>query len=182
MKATGIVRRVDELGRIVIPKEVRKVLRMKEGTPIEIFMGDEGEVVLKKYSQLNELRDFSKEAVESIFAALEHPTLLCDKDEVLHSAGVNKSEYINKPISYEIEKIIAERKATLSNKKQDATTYKILKDDVNDYASQVIIPINSSGDTLGAIILFTKDSSVTFTQQEVKAASVIANFLAKQVE
>jgi len=143
MKATGIVRRVDELGRIVIPKEVRKVLRMKEGTPIEIFMGDEGEVVLKKYSQLNELRDFSKEAVESI---------------------------------------IAERKATLSNKKQDATTYKILKDDVNDYASQVIIPINSSGDTLGAIILFTKDSSVTFTQQEVKAASVIANFLAKQVE
>ncbi|MDD4210868.1 MAG: stage V sporulation T C-terminal domain-containing protein [Clostridia bacterium] len=182
MKATGIIRRVDELGRIVIPKEIRKTLRMKEGSPIEIFMNDTGGIVLKKYSPLSELNDFAKEAVESIFMSVEHSTLLCDKDEILQVAGTNKTDYINKAISFEIEKIIADRKVTLSNKKEDATIYKLIKEDVNDYTSQIIAPINCSGDTLGAIIIFSKDLNTTLTLSEVKVATTMANFLAKRME
>jgi len=182
MKATGIIRRVDELGRIVIPKEIRKSLRMREGTPIEIFMGTQEEIVLKKYSPLNELNDFSKEAVEAIFSALEYPTLLVDKDEVLHVAGISKTEYINKTISVEVEKIIADRKGVLLNKKDNANMCSIVKDDQSDYSAQIIVPINASGDTYGAIVLFSKEHDAHFSLIEVKAVSVLANFLAKQFE
>jgi AbrB family transcriptional regulator (stage V sporulation protein T) len=182
MKATGIIRRIDELGRIVIPKEIRKSLRMREGTPIEIFMGENEQIVLKKYSPLNELKDFSKEAVEAIFASLEHPTLLVDKDEVLHVAGVRKTEYINKTIGLEVEKIIANRKPTLLNKKENASMCALIKDDQNEYSAQLIVPIHASGDTYGAIILFEKDENAEFTIADGKAVSLLANFLAKQFE
>jgi AbrB family transcriptional regulator, stage V sporulation protein T len=182
MKATGIIRRVDELGRIVIPKEIRKTLRLKEGTPIEIFVSENSEVVLKKYSPLNELNDFAKEVVEAVYMSVEQPTIICDKDEIIQVAGANKADYINKPISASVEKIIAERKPVMSNKKENATIYKIVKEDAGDYISQIIIPINSGGDTLGAIIIFNKDASISFTIAEVKVATAMANFLAKQME
>ena len=182
MKATGMIRRVDELGRIVIPKEIRKSLRMKEGTPIEIFMGTDDDIVLKKYSPLKELNDYALEAVEAIFTSLEYPTLLVDKDEVLQVSGVNKTEYINKPISNSIEKIILDRKVTLLNKLENATMCEIIKEDNSEYTSQIIVPINASGDILGAIILFSKEESVVFRELEVKTLSVMANFLAKQLE
>lgn len=182
MKATGIIRRVDELGRIVIPKEIRKSLRMREGTPIEIFMGTENEIVLKKYSPLNELKDFAKEAVEAVFSSLEHSTLLVDKDEVLQVAGVSKTEYINKTITIELEKIIAERKAMLLNKKENANMVSLVKDDDNEYYAQIIVPIHASGDTYGAIVLFSKEANTQFSLIEAKAVTLLANFLAKQFE
>lgn len=182
MRATGIIRRVDELGRIVIPKEIRKTLRLKEGTPIEIFVSDASEVVLKKYSPLSELNDFAKEIAEAVYMSVEQPTMICDKDQIIQIAGANKTDYINKPISASVEKIIAERKSTISNKKENATIYKLIKEDIGDYTSQIIVPINSGGDTLGAIIIFSKDANINFTITEVKVATTMANFLAKQME
>jgi AbrB family transcriptional regulator (stage V sporulation protein T) len=182
MKATGIIRRVDELGRIVIPKEIRKSLRMREGTPIEIYMGIENEIILKKYSPLNESNDYAKEAVDAIFLSLEQPVLLVDKDEVLQVAGVSKAEYINKPVSLDIEKVISERKVTLLNKKENATMISLIKADLAEYVAQIVVPINAGGDAMGAIILFSKDEAATFGSVEVKTLSVIAHFLAKQLE
>ena len=182
MKATGIVRRVDELGRIVIPKEIRRTLRMKEGSPLEIFTNNEGEIVLKKYSRVKELNSFSSEACDAIFEVIEKNVLLTDKDYVIASSGSFKNDYIKKQISKDLEKLIENRKATLLNKKDNAVISKLIKDDMNEYISQVIVPINAGGDTVGAIIIFVKDSNDNLTLNEVKIASSMANFLAKQME
>lgn len=182
MRATGIVRRVDELGRIVIPKEIRRTLRMREGAPLEIYTDNDGSIVLKKYSQMGELKDFSKEAADSIFSVIEQNVIITDKDEVIASSGQFKNDYIKKPISLEVEKLIANRKATLLNKKEKATIDKIIKNDINEYVAQVIVPINVGGDTVGAIIIFSKEPLAVFGNTEVKVASSMANFLAKQME
>src|SRR5699024_1805471 len=112
MKATGIVRRIDDLGRVVIPKEIRRTLRIREGDPLEIFVAREGEVILKKYSPINELGHFAQEYAEALFDSLHHPVLICDRDEFIAIAGESKYDYLNKYIIYTLEKII--EKWTLS--------------------------------------------------------------------
>src|SRR3954470_6978708 len=98
MKATGIVRRIDDLGRVVIPKEIRRTLRIREGDPLEIFVDRDGEVILKKYSPIGELGDFAKEYAESLSETLGHITLITDRDVVIAVAGVSKKEFLEKPI------------------------------------------------------------------------------------
>ena len=98
MKATGIVRRIDELGRVVIPKEIRRTLRIREGDPLEIFTDREGEVILKKYSPIGELGDFAKEYAESLHLALGHTALICDKDNVIAVAGASRRELLDRPL------------------------------------------------------------------------------------
>ena len=98
MKATGIVRRIDELGRVVIPKEIRRTLRIREGDPLEIFTDREGEVILKKYSPIGELGDFAKEYAESLHLALGHTALICDKDNIIAVAGASRRELLDKPL------------------------------------------------------------------------------------
>ena len=106
MKATGIVRRIDELGRVVIPKEIRRTLRIREGDPLEIFTDRDGEVILKKYSPIGELGDFAKEYAESLYQALGHTAVICDKDAVIAVAGGSKRELMDKPISEEVERLM----------------------------------------------------------------------------
>ena len=106
MKATGIVRRIDELGRVVIPKEIRRTLRIREGDPLEIFTDRDGEVILKKYSPIGELGDFAKEYAESSYQALGHTAVICDKDAVIAVAGGSKRELMDKPISEEVERLM----------------------------------------------------------------------------
>ena len=101
MKATGIVRRIDELGRVVIPKEIRRTLRIREGDPLEIFTDREGEVILKKYSPIGELGDFAKEYAESLHLALGHTALICDKDNIIAVAGTSRRELLEKPLHEE---------------------------------------------------------------------------------
>src|SRR5690606_20345643 len=103
MKATGIVRRIDDLGRVVIPKELRRTLRIREGDPLEIFVDREGEVILKKYSPINELSDFAKEYAEALFDSLASPVLISDRDTVIAVAGISKKDYMNKDISDLVE-------------------------------------------------------------------------------
>src|SRR5690625_2791337 len=106
MRATGIIRRIDDLGRVVIPKEIRRTLRIREGDPLEIFVDREGEVILKKYSPINELGDFATEYAEALFEALQLPILICDRDEVVATAGVSRKEYLNKRIGSRLEYVI----------------------------------------------------------------------------
>ena len=96
MKATGIVRRIDDLGRVVIPKEIRRTLRIREGDPLEIFVDRDGEVILKKYSPISELSDFAKEYAEALFDSLGNPVLICDRDSYIALAGSSKKDYLNK--------------------------------------------------------------------------------------
>src|SRR5690606_29266634 len=96
LKATGIVRRIDDLGRVVIPKEIRRTLRIREGDPLEIFVDRDGEVILKKYSPIGELGDFAREFAESLYDALGHIALIADRDVIIAAAGAPRKEFMDK--------------------------------------------------------------------------------------
>ncbi|KGK89248.1 MULTISPECIES: stage V sporulation protein T [unclassified Clostridium] len=182
MKATGIVRRIDDLGRVVIPKEIRRTLRIREGDPLEIFTDREGGVILKKYSPIGELSEFSKGYAESLQQVIGNVVIICDKDSIVSVSGAPKKEYIDKKISEELEKIIEERK-TVSL--ADASQFIPLNsdDDVDGrYTSQVISPIIAEGDAIGAVIIVSKEEGKKFGDVEIKLAETASSFLGKQME
>ena len=113
MKATGIVRRIDDLGRVVIPKEIRRTLRIREGDPLEIFTDREGGVILKKYSPIGELTDFSKDYAESLQQAIGNIVLIADKDAFISMSGAPKKDYVDRKISSELENIMDDRKTVM---------------------------------------------------------------------
>lgn len=182
MKATGIVRRIDDLGRVVIPKEIRRTLRIREGDPLEIFTDRDGGIILKKYSPIGELSDFSKEYCESLQQTLGQIVLVCDKDTVISISGTSKKEYIDKKISAELEKVIEERKTILL--KENAKLIQIYDEEEisNKYFGQVISPVISEGDAIGAVIVLSKDQGKQFSELELKLAETASSFLGKQME
>ena len=177
MKATGIVRRIDDLGRIVVPKEIRRTLRIREGDPLEIFTGSDGEVILKKYSPINDLSEFALEYVESIFETYGTPTLLSDRDEIIAVAGISKKEYVGRRISAACEDLLNERKV-ISEKLENSL--ELVPGQYEQVKSYVIAPILLNGDLIGAIYLLSKDQ--VMTDVELKGAEVAAKFLAKQMQ
>ncbi|WP_124726316.1 stage V sporulation protein T [Staphylospora marina] len=179
MKATGIVRRIDDLGRVVIPKEIRRTLRIREGDPLEIFVDRDGEVILKKYSPIGELADFAQEYAESLFENIQHPALICDRDAVIAVAGVSKKEYLEKPIGELVESCMEQRRYHLET---NPGTVEIFKGMPEEYQSFVIVPINAGGDPIGAVILLSKKDGVRMGELEVKLAGTAASFLSKQME
>lgn len=179
MKATGIVRRIDDLGRVVIPKEIRRTLRIREGDPLEIFVDRDGEVILKKYSPIGELGDFAKEYAESLFESTNHITLISDRDTIISVAGASKKEYLDKQISALLENSMENRKIVLET---NAGTYEINKDHPEQISSFVIAPIISGGDPIGAVLLLNRDESVKMSLMESKMAETAAGFLGKQME
>lgn len=182
MKATGIVRRIDELGRVVIPKEIRRTLRIREGDPLEIFTDRDGEVILKKYSPIGELGDFAQEYAESLFQSLGHTTVICDKDAVIAVAGASKKEHLDRSISSDVEEIMESRKKVAVNKSQGAKLYNIYGQDSSEYTSQVIVPILSEGDVIGAVMMFSKEPSAQMGEMELKVVETAASFVGKQME
>jgi AbrB family transcriptional regulator (stage V sporulation protein T) len=181
MKATGIVRRIDELGRVVIPKEIRRTLRMREGTPLEIYTEKEGELIFKKYSPIAELGDFALEYAESICQFTEHIVIITDMDTIITACGANKKEYIDTPISIDLEKIMHDRKSVISNKLEGATIYPIKRDDINFYTAQIFVPIIGNSECFGMVILASKQEKALFTTAEIKVAQIAASFLASQI-
>lgn len=179
MKATGIVRRIDDLGRVVIPKEIRRTLRIREGDPLEIFVDRDGEVILKKYSPIGELGDFAKEYAESLFESTGHVTLITDRDTIITVAGGSKKEYLEKQIGNLVEHSMDNRKTLLEN---SSGSYEIAKDHNENLSSFVVAPIISGGDPIGAVILYSKDESTKMSQLEVKMSETAAAFLGKQME
>ena len=183
MKATGIVRRIDDLGRVVIPKEIRRTLRIREGDPLEIFTDKEGEVILKKYSPIGELGDFATQYAESIHKTIGHITCIADRDTIIAVSGASKKEFLEKSLSSDLERVI-EEKATFLVKSSEEKTITILADEAPDrkYSSQVVSPIISEGDPIGAVILLSTDPNIKMGEVESKLAQSAAGFLGKQME
>lgn len=179
MKATGIVRRIDDLGRVVIPKEIRRTLRIREGDPLEIFVDRDGEVILKKYSPIGELGEFAKEYADSLYESLGHITLITDRDNIIAVSGASKKEYIEKSIGAIVETSMEERKTVLETNKG---SYEICKDVNDEYTSFCIAPIVAGGDPIGSVILLTKNEGNKMSDLEVKLTETAAGFLAKQME
>jgi AbrB family transcriptional regulator (stage V sporulation protein T) len=185
VKATGIVRRIDDLGRVVIPKEIRRTLRIREGDPLEIFTDREGEVILKKYSPIGELGDFAREYADSLHESVNHITCVADRDAIIAVSGAPKKEYVDKPISSSLEKIMDERRTVLITKTDEKNYVRITEDEDEGkiiYFSQVISPIIAEGDPIGAVIILSKEPDITMGELEVKIAETAATFLAKQME
>lgn len=179
MKATGIVRRIDDLGRVVIPKEIRRTLRIREGDPLEIFTDREGEIILKKYSPIGELGTFAKEYAESLAQTAGHITCIVDKDQIIAVSGGAKKEFFEKHISSAMEKCINSRNTLVANR-NDSNFVPVLEDDEVNYNHELITPIISEGDALGAIIFLSADKKMG--EVEGKLAQTAAGFLGKQME
>lgn len=184
MKATGIVRRIDDLGRVVIPKEIRRTLRIREGDPLEIFTDREGEVILKKYSPIGELSEFSKEYVESLHSSMEHVTCIADRDTIIAMAGAPKKELLEKRVSAALEKIMEDKTTALLSATGENKMINITADEEGapKYTSGVIAPIISQGDPIGAVLLLSKEENVNMGELERKLAETAASFLGKQME
>lgn len=183
MKATGIVRRIDELGRVVIPKEIRRTLRIREGDPLEIFVDRDGGVILKKYSPIGELGDFAREYAESIHQAVGDTAVICDKDAVIAVSGAAKKELIERPINEELESIIQMRsKVCASSAAGEKLIALTTSDDASSYTAEIIIPIISAGDPVGAVILLSKEQRKVFGEAEMKVCETAAGFMGKQLE
>ncbi|QAA30735.1 stage V sporulation protein T [Clostridium manihotivorum] len=183
MKATGIVRRIDDLGRVVIPKEIRRTLRIREGDPLEIFTDREGGVILKKYSPIGELTDFSKEYAESLQQAIGHIVLIADKDTFISVSGASKKDFVEKKISNELEKIMEDRK-TVCLGLTGAKVIPLYNEDTAEdkYSCQVVSPIIAEGDAIGAVIILSKQAGEKFGDLETKLAETASAFLGKQME
>ena len=177
MKATGIVRRIDDLGRVVIPKEIRRTLRIREGDPLEIFVDRDGEVILKKYSPISELSDFAKEYAEALFDSLGNPVLICDRDTYITVAGGSKKDYLNRSISDLVESIMEDRNTVVETQKKQISLVDGFTEEVQSYTMG---PIVANGDPIGAVIIFSKEG--TLGEVERKAAETAAGFLARQME
>lgn len=183
MKATGVVRRIDDLGRVVIPKEIRKTLRIKEGDPLEIFTDKEGEVILKKYSPIGELTEFATGYAETLAKTTGHIACITDKDTVIAVSGGSKKEFLEQDISADLERIMEDKEKYTSKENNDLAV-PITKNDNKErrYHSQIVYPIISDGDVIGSVILLSKDSNTKMSEVEQKVAQSAANFLGSQME
>lgn len=183
MKATGVVRRIDDLGRVVIPKEIRKTLRIKEGDPLEIFTDKEGEVILKKYSPIGELTEFATGYAETLAKTTGHIACITDKDTVIAVSGGSKKEFLEQDLSEELERIMEDKEKYTSKENNDLAV-PITKNDNKErrYHSQIVYPIISDGDVIGSVILLSKDSTTKMSEVEQKVAQSAASFLGSQME
>lgn len=179
MKATGLVSRIDTLGRVVIPREIRKRMRIHEGDPLEIFLDSEG-IVLKKYSPVNELSQLATEYAKCASATLDCMVLISDADYIIAESGGQRRTFIGKKISKSLEKIIHDEDNKVISEK--GTLYAVIANDENikDFKSQILVPIVSQGDAIGSIVILSKDRSLG--NMELKVAEIGASFLARQME
>lgn len=178
MKATGIVRRIDDLGRIVIPKEIRKNLRMNIGDPVEIFTDNEGGVVLKKYSYLNELSSFASNYADAIYQTIGYPVIVTDRDNVVAVCGIAKKDLIDQKISSDLDKILYDKKTHHSSE----GTSMIRPIDRSDKQAVCCAPVISNGDVYGCVIVLKGDKNSNIDKTDVKLVEMAAAFLSKQID
>ena len=182
MKATGIVRRIDDLGRIVIPKEIRRTLRIRESDPLEIFTDREGEIILKKYSPIGEMTTFAKQYSESLAQVSGHAALIADRDQFIAVSGGYK-HLMGKSLSRELEDKINNRETVIASKGE--RNFITISTDMmpgNEYEHQAIAPIICEGDVIGAVILLENDAKAKMGEVEQKLIQSAAGFLGRQME
>lgn len=181
MKATGIVRRIDDLGRVVVPKEIRRTLRIREGDPLEIFTEQNGAIVLKKYSPIGELSTFAAQYATSMAEAAGSLVCVMDRDHIIAAEGNGKKNYDGKPISPEMEQFIEARGCQVADA-QEKNCKKLTLDDAMQYQTQALSTIICEGDAIGAVALCSGADKDSVGEFQGKLAQAAALFLAKQVE
>ena len=180
MVETGMVRRVDELGRVVIPKEIRKTLRIKEGEPLEIFTEKE-QLVLKKYSPIESVLSYAECVCASLSEMTGKSVYVFDTDKLICTSAKNK-EITGKTVAFETEKVMRERKTSLRIKTEGSQISPAFKgEETESVHSRITVPIVSGGDVFGAIVLTDKKGQEEFTNQEEQLTSLCAIMLAKRL-
>ncbi|HJB27060.1 MAG TPA: AbrB/MazE/SpoVT family DNA-binding domain-containing protein [Firmicutes bacterium] len=177
MKATGIVRRIDDLGRVVIPKEIRRTMRIREGDPLEIYTDNNGEVIFKKYSPIEELSTFACQYAEVLAKSMGMPVIITDRDHVVAANGIPKREVLERRVSGELEEIMEQRRSYQHSGKEAFKPVEGIS-----RSAAVIYPILSSGDVTGSVILLEGDGGRQASETENKAIQIAADFLGKQME
>ncbi|MFW6306433.1 MAG: stage V sporulation protein T [Bacillota bacterium] len=183
MKATGIVRRIDDLGRVVIPKEIRRTMRIREGEPLEIFVDREGEVILKKYSPIGELSEFAQEYADALAEETDHGVFVLDRDVIIAVSGVQRKLFLEKQISTEAEKVMEDRRAAIiEGKGVNAFCEGVTNSEEYSLSSSVLAPIIVEGDPIGVVVMSNKEEGKEIGELEMKLTATAASFLAKQME
>ena len=173
--------RPDDLGRVVIPKEIRRTLRIREGTPLEIFTDREGEIILKKYSPIGELGAFAGQYAESLAQTTGLTVCVCDRDQVIAVSGGSRKELLGKNISRQLETVIEDRENILVDNKE----YKYIQitdNDREDFTGEAVSPILCEGDAIGAVVILSREPKQLLGETEQKLAISAAGFLGKQME
>ena len=180
LRATGIVRRIDDLGRIVIPKEIRRTLRIRETDPLEIFTDKEGEIILKKYSPIGELGTFAKTYAESLAQTTGQVVCVTDRDQIIAAARSAKKDLNGKSLSKNLEKLLEDRLTVVAAKTE--SSFVPVTTDEEDFYAEAISPIICEGDVLGSVIILSRDNKCKFTDTEKKLCMAAADFLGRQME
>ncbi|BFL38755.1 AbrB/MazE/SpoVT family DNA-binding domain-containing protein [Agathobaculum sp. NSJ-28] len=178
MKATGIVRRIDDLGRVVIPKEIRRTLRIREGDPLEIFTDRDGEVIFKKYSPMGELGTVVAELAEALARTAGMSCAICDRDAVIAAAGGAKKDILEKSISPDLE-LVMEQRATYERGVGETQDIAITANDV--YNVIVAVPIITDGDVTGCVAFVGEEENASADEVAVKLCQTAAQFLSKRL-
>ncbi|MBE5939182.1 MAG: AbrB/MazE/SpoVT family DNA-binding domain-containing protein [Lachnospiraceae bacterium] len=181
MKATGIVRRIDELGRVVIPKEIRRILRIREGDPLEIFTETDGTIMLKKYSHIGEMSKFAQKYADVLAQNSGHKIAIADRDVIVAVAGGMPREYVGKNVSKPLEMLMKDR-VSLSTLKGNKAIDIIEGENTTSKEQQIVQPILGDCDIVGSVILVQKEGNTPLSEIEQKLVLVAANFLGKQME
>ena len=179
MKATGIVRRIDDLGRVVIPKEIRRTMRIREGDPLEIFTDKDGELIFKKYSPIGELSDFAAQICDSLRKSTDGIAAICDRDSIIAISGGAKKELLEKPVSAQLSEIMDNRSAYCQSSGGSSLPVCAAED---KFCISVAMPVISEGDIMGCVLFITPRNSPPATEVEYKLAQTVACFLGKQME
>lgn len=179
MKATGIVRRIDDLGRVVIPKEIRRTLRIREGDPLEIYTDTEGGVIFKKYSPIGELSEFANTYCEVLARTSSFPTIVSDRDHIVSVAGISKKEYLERRITSSLEELMESRKSFILRSDEKNSFFPV--EGINR-AAVIAYPIIASGDVTGAIIMLANEENTLPSESDAKIAQTAAIFIGKQME
>ena len=177
MKATGIVRRIDDLGRVVIPKEIRRTMRIREGDPLEIYTSVGGEVIFKKYSPIGEMSEFASQYAESLAQATSFPVIICDRDHCVAASGISKKEVLERRVTSALEDIMEQRRSVSFDGEEQHPALEGVK-----HGIRVGVPIVTAGDVSGAVVLMSDESGQNASDSDIKLANVAASFLGKQME
>ena len=179
MKATGIVRRIDDLGRIVIPKEIRRTMRIREGDPLEIYTSKDGEVIFKKYSLMGGVDEFAAQICETLSKTTGLTVAVTDRDSVVAAAGSARRELIGRHISGELERIMEDR-AIYRASAGERSVY--VTDTLDRCCASIAAPIISEGDALGLVLFVENEGEMAVGDTEYKLAQTIAAFLGRHME
>lgn len=176
MKATGIVRRIDDLGRVVIPKEIRRTLKIREGDPLEIFTSNDGEVIFKKYSPMGEMVSFADDLVAAISSCCNLVIAICDRDRCVAVSG-SKKEIIEKPVTSELEKICDDRRTFVNQDEANVFAF----EGVNKKIC-IAVPIIAAGDIVGCVVMLENEKNNKTSEYDIKLAETAARFLSLRSE